>query len=595
MKKCLVTTSTAFVLAAAFMPQIKAEDAKILVTANRIQQNVNDVLSDVVIIDRAEIEKVQPQSLIDLLVNVAGIDFVQKGGHGQDSSLFVRGANSNQLLILVDGVRVGSATLGSKSIASISMAQVEKIEIVKGARAAIWGSDAIGGVIQIFTRAYDNGEHRIGLSVGSNSTYEGEASVGFGNDSVSNTISLVKKQSQGFDVRDDASFDKDGYENLSASLRGNYQLASNHLIDWTIQSDRGENEFDTSFGGDVSFFRNRLWNLRYSAQMNDWSTQLSVGSSTDKSYTVDPTFGKSQFETQRDQVALITRGTLTKRTSVVAGIDWFQDDIGETTTTYAQQKRDTFSPHVSINYIGDQWIFDLAVRNDDVEDVATKTTLNLAAGVKLNKNQLLSLNFGQGFKAPTFNDLYYPFGGNPGLEFEESDNLELVYKLIMPLGRLSASLYTSEIENLIQWAPNQDGNWQPQNVGEAKIQGVDFNYSINTHSIKHEFTASYLQPENKQTGEQLLRRAKTSFGYQLSFSSADFDWFAQAEYAGKRQDVLETLAAYTRVNLGASYLINQHWKAQLKINDAFNEAPVTVSGYFPIEREYYLSISYQNF
>ena len=147
--KKIISTSVALSLTTVSLSALS--DEVVVVTANRMEQNINDTLADVEVIDRADIERIQPQSFIDLLVNIAGIDTIQRGGQGQDASIFMRGANSNQLLILVDGIRVGSATLGVKSISNISVAQIERVEIVKGPRAALWGSDAIGGVIQIFT------------------------------------------------------------------------------------------------------------------------------------------------------------------------------------------------------------------------------------------------------------------------------------------------------------------------------------------------------------------------------------------------------------------------------------------------------------
>jgi len=180
-----------------------ADDETIIVTANRLEQNVQDALTDIAIIEREDIERLQPQSFTDLLVNVAGLDITQKGGPGQDASIFSRGTNSNQLLILIDGVRVGSATLGGKSIATIAISQIERLEIVKGPRAALWGSDAIGGVIQIFTRRYQSGEHRIALTAGSNSTRDIDASAGFGSETFSNTITYSHKKTDGFDAHID--------------------------------------------------------------------------------------------------------------------------------------------------------------------------------------------------------------------------------------------------------------------------------------------------------------------------------------------------------------------------------------------------------
>ena len=172
-KRKFISTSIALAIGSTTFTALSYD--VIVVTANRMEQNINDTLADVEIIERADIERMQPQSLADLLINIAGADVIHKGGHSQDTSVHIRGAGSSQTLILVDGIRVGSATLGGKSVSNISISQIERIEIVKGARAAIWGADAIGGVIQIFTRRYESGEHKVALTLGSNSTKEIDA------------------------------------------------------------------------------------------------------------------------------------------------------------------------------------------------------------------------------------------------------------------------------------------------------------------------------------------------------------------------------------------------------------------------------------
>ncbi len=600
MKNKLVASSIALAICSTFSLADDVDNNTVVVTANRIEQNINDTLSDVVIIERVDIDRIQPQSLIDLLVNVAGVDFVQKGGHGQDASVFVRGANSGQLLVLVDGVRVGSATLGSKSISGIALGQIEKIELVKGPRAAIWGSDAIGGVLQIFTRQFNNGDARISNTLGSNKTYEIDAAVGFGNETLSNTLSYHHKRSDGFDVLIKEQADDDGYESDSLAIRGNYKINANNLIDWLAQSDRGENEFDTTYGGDITYYRNQLSHFRYLHQTKRWDFQAAYGSSRDRSYSF-PNDIKSVFETRRQQVNLLARHQLSDSLAMVSGIDWYQDDIGLSTTEYDETERDTKSAHVSLNYITKQWIADVAIRHDDVEKIASETTFNLGAGYRFSQAHLLSLNYGEGFKAPTFNDLYYPFGGNSELTFETSDNLELIYKGVYESSNFTVSIYQSNIKNLIQWAPDNTNTWTPQNIGQVDINGIDLAYRLNRGEYSHQFTASRVNTEDAETNEQLIRRAKNRIGYQLIFTGEKLDWFTQLEYVGKRSDSdFQTYApinldSYVRVNMGVGYMVEDDWKIQLKINDAFDEAPTLVSGYYPIEREVYLTVSYHNF
>lgn len=596
MKKKIIVQSVACVIASSSAVKAFADDQVMLVTANRVSQDISDVLADVEVIERAEIERLQPQSFVDLLVNIAGVDFVQSGGHGQLSSIFMRGTNSNHVLILIDGLRVGSATVGSKSVSDISIAQIERVEIVKGPRAALWGSDAVGGVIQIFTRSFQPGEHKITATVGSNNTKEIDASVGFGSEKLANTLTYSHKKSDGFDVRIDGDDDDDGYQSDSLALRGNYRLSGSDVIDWVAQSDQGDTEFD-AFG--VTEYKNHHWNIRYSGDHQGWQQQLALGNSRDKSDTnlADYEYG---YETRRDQLSYLARKNLSETFSLAGGLEWLKDDVRKQLSNNAETERVTKSAHLSGNYSGQTLLVDAAIRFDDVENIASQSSLNLGVGYRLTPANQLSVNYAEGFKAPTFSDLYSPWGGNPELEYETSENWEFLYKGFYSFGSLAASRYHSNVDNLIDWSPDLQGNFTPQNIGLADIDGLDISFDIRHDKVSHKLTASYIKSRDGVTGLQLLRRAKQHFGYEFSYSGEQLDWFAQLQRVGKRPDndaqtfMRVNLESYTKVNLGLSYSLNQKWQFKLKVNDLFNDAPTLVSGYRPVEREFLLSISYQN-
>jgi len=593
----LATTSTVVTFAD------DTTDNVVVISANQMEQDINDTLTDVQVIDRQYIEKVQPQTFADLLANIAGIDVVQKGGQGQNTSIFSRGANSNQVLILIDGVRVGSATLGGKSVADISISQIERLEIIKGPRAALWGSDAIGGVIHIFTRRFKSNEHRIGLTMGTHGTREIDASIGFGTDDFSNTLTYSKKDSRGIDAHIDAETDNDGYENDSLSIRGDYKVTEKSSLDWLAQIDQGETEFDTSFGGNITNHDNYLWNIRYNLQSNDWNNQFAVSQSTDENITFGNGISKSEadvFETQKMQFNYLSQYSLSDSIALAGGFEWLEDDVSSTTTTYAQEKRSTKSIHLNGTYKDDSWLAEAAIRQDDVEDVASETTFNLGLGYRFNDQHQLSLNFGEGFKAPSFNDLYYPFGGNPDLKFETSSNSEFVYKGFYNLGSLVVSVYDSEIENLIQWSPDASGVWAPKNIGSADIFGVDASLKISYGNLSHKITASYVEAEDGNTGNQLALRAKNHFGYEISYQVKKFDFFAQAQQVGERPDTdFQTftptmLDSYVQLNVGVGYRFNDNVQLKFKISDALDEEPILASGYNSEGRSFYLTVVHQN-
>ena len=195
----------------------------ITVTANRFATSVDDSLATQVVITRADIERIQPKSVLDMLSTVSGLDISTNGGRGQTSSVYMRGANAGHTLVLLNGVRISSASLVSTNIQNIAPELVERIEIVKGPRAALWGSDAIGGVIQIFTRKLESGEHFVSANFGSEGYQMVNAGVGIKHGDGFTSISLNHEESDGFDVKDDTETDDDGYSYNSLAINGQQQ------------------------------------------------------------------------------------------------------------------------------------------------------------------------------------------------------------------------------------------------------------------------------------------------------------------------------------------------------------------------------------
>ena len=230
--------------------QASADDIeKISVTATRSAMNIDQVLTSQIVITRADIELSQAQSISDLLSTVAGIDIVKSGGKGQGTSVFMRGTNSDHTLVLIDGVRIGSATSGTATFNTISPEMIERIEIVKGPRAALWGSDAIGGVIQIFTRKLQAGEFFAGATLGSDKYQQLKAGIGFSHGDGFTSVNVNKVKSDGFDVKNDGEDDRDGYDFLSVAIRGQQKINTALTLDWLFTNDQGDNEYDSFYNG----------------------------------------------------------------------------------------------------------------------------------------------------------------------------------------------------------------------------------------------------------------------------------------------------------------------------------------------------------
>ncbi len=605
------------------------DDKTIVITANRTAQDINDTLAAVEVITRQDIERIQPTSITDLLENIAGLDIVHNGGAGQSSSLFTRGTNSDHTLILIDGVRVGSATSGTKSFSTIPVAQIERIEVVKGPRAALWGSDAIGGVIQIFTRRLAADEMSVELTGGSKQSLGGNFVLGFGSDSLNNTLTISHENSHGFDVLNDSESDKDGYRKLSLAIRGEYQLSDQLVLDWVAQVDQGNNEFDSSYGGNESDFDNNFLNIRYTYHEDDWLTQFRLSRSRDESLTYGRHFDYLQnefiyipkenggvFATTREQINLLGQYSFSDAISITGGIERYDDNVEDSTrfviddfdssfefgdpdTSFKKQKQTTKSAFISSSFNSQSFLGDVAIRYDDVDFFESNETFNLSVGYRISDNFIISANRAKGFKAPTFNDLYYPdtpfFHGNPDLAAEISYNNELLLKGHWGKQAISIASYQNNVSNLISYDFSQ---LQSINVDKAQIKGYEIVYQFRQGKLSHKLNASYVDALDKGTNTQLVRRAKEHYGYELVAALGDFSFFSQFNYIGRRKDSGFSdvyLKSHITVSLGASYQATEQLSFKLKVSDYTDAAEPTVANYNAPGQEIFLTVQYRNF
>ncbi len=577
----------------------------VTVTASRTPMAIADSLASQVVITRADIERIQPKSVLDLLTSVAGVDMSTNGGRGQNSSVYMRGANSSHTLVLLNGVRISSATLGSTNVQDIAPELVERIEIVKGPRAALWGSDAIGGVIQIFTRKLAGGEHQLSASVGSQGYKLLNGSVGLTHGDGATSFSVSHEKSDGFDVKNDSETDKDGFSYHSFALNGQQKVNQVLVLDWLAQVDQGDTEYDNSYGANESEVNNHVWQLgaSYNWQVAGVNqiTKVSIGQNRTSNIGHGNGISKSEgsrFDSRRDQYSLLNSSQLSAQWQLNLGVDLYQETL-KGDAEYDKSERDTIGVFAHAMYHQDKWSFELATRHDDVEGVDSEATYNTSAGYQLTANTKVSISAGTGFKAPTFNDLYYPLYGNPELVSETSTSYELTINHHFDDLSVTLNFYQTDIDELIDWATNAEGVLTPLNVDEVDIQGAELGSMYQGLGGKHQFNISYIEAENALTGEQLGRRAKKHLSYQFDTTIGEVDVYAELQYKGKRYDYLwggtvVTLNSYSLVNLGVSYPITSKLKLQAKINNAFDKEYQNTDNYFTQGRVAYLGISYQN-
>ncbi|ALO34092.1 TonB-dependent receptor [Colwellia sp. MT41] len=588
-------------------------DETIVVTANRSMQDKFDTLAAVDIFTREEIEKIQPLSISDLLNRVAGISISTQGTTAQTSSDFVRGTNSAHILVLVNGVR-----LGIKNLADIPVQLVERVEVIRGPRSALWGTDAVGGVVQIFTRDLTAGESQVGGRFGSNSLYQGYGALGFGNDDHSYTLSASAEISKGFDVTAPSGSippavdknDDDGYDRQSVSLSGTSQFSKQYTVEISTQYAQGTTEIDanTQYTGDEISYKNYHLSLRNHLQLEQVYLQLGLSTSQDSTadnysdYNNQNGFPNpnSLFTTTREQVTALAQLPFTEASQLTAGYEWYNESI-DSNNIYDKTERDAKAFFISTSRNIERLKLEASVRYDKIADIDGETSYQLAVGYQVSDQLLFSLSHGTAFKAPSLNDLYYPLQGNPDLTSETSDSLEFLTRYQTELFSAEISVYQTTIDNLIEWAPLDSSvpysPWRPENIAKAEIFGAEATITADIADTSNRLTLSHIDAEDKSTGKQLARRPHFSANYNFIYTLGQLGFTFDVNYQGSSFDnsaIQESqLKAYTVLDIGVNYRINSQMSLWAKITNLTDKNYQTVSEYLSAERGYSFSLDYK--
>jgi len=584
--------------------------APVVVTASRTAETADQSLASVTIIDREEIERRQATDLSELLAGLAGVNITANGGDGKGKSLFLRGTNSGHTLLLIDGVRVGSATLGSPAWALIPLSDVERVEIVRGPRSSLYGSDAIGGVIQIFTRKGGDGpKARFEAGYGSDNHSRLSAGIANGDQSSRYNLSISAEKTAGYDTKRDTETDADGYDNLSFSGSFSHRLNEALELSGNLLRAQGKNEFDgNSFSGNSTDFVQQSAGLTLKAEINDqWRSTVRLGQSRDEG---DNYFNGSfinSINTRRDQLSWENSFSLNDNSQLIVGMDYLNDHVSGS-TAYSVTERSDKSLFAQYRYFGEQNDFQFGLRRGDNEQFGNHTTGNIAWGHTLDDNLRLTASVGTAFKAPTFNDLYWPANayssGNPDLVAEKSRSYELGLDGRHGGLNWSVRVYQSRIKNLIDWACTANCNdadpwndfWQPSNVSRAEIKGLELQVSTQLYGWDSRATVNLLDPKDESTGNILPKRAKRSLHLDLDrdFGRWSLGGTLLAE-SGRWNNADNTvwLGGYATLDLRARYRLNSEWSLRGTIDNLFDRSYETTDGFAMPGREFFLSVIYQ--
>lgn len=533
MKLSRLALAVALLPAAHLYAADKTEEAiklsETVITANRTAEERKDSTAAVTVFTRADIDRLQPVNVADLLGRVPGVQIQPSGGRGSTTGVFIRGTKTAQTLVLIDGVRVGSASSGGASLQHLNLEQIERVEVLRGARSAVYGSDAIGGVIQIFTRrsAGEGLQGRVRLAAGNKGVWERSAGVSGGDENTRFNLSASLDEMTGFDRTHNSyssDADHDAYRNKAISFSLSHVFNEQFSAGVNVLDQRGKTEYDNPFGRfDMNTFTSfaaqpydeyavSSTSVFAELQANEQLTsRLELGHSEDKASSYDKLFaGRDDFDTYRDSAAWLNTFAINTQHTVLAGVDYTKDKL-HSTENFEKDSRWNQAVFIQHSYKGEVFGTELGLRHDKNQQFGSENTWNAALSLPVGQSNEFVLSYAEGFRAPTFNDLYYPMYGNPNLKAEKSKSYELQLRSqLADTVRLETSIYQTKIRDQIQYQANND----LRNV-EARINGFEASLQHEVFAAQGALNLSLVDSRDRKTGHQLPRIAKRTLSYDL--------------------------------------------------------------------------------
>ncbi|MDO8207161.1 MAG: TonB-dependent receptor [Gallionella sp.] len=577
---------------------------EVVVTASRMPQSLNKTIADVSVLNEQEIRKSGAPDVSTLLRSLPGVEVAQTGGLGATPYIFMRGTNANQVLVLLDGVRINSATTGATAIEHLMLDSIERIEIVRGNVSSLYGSEAIGGVIQLFTKQ-GRGAPVFNVSGGAGSHGTQRLAAGFAGEvnDTSFSVNAGKVKTDGVSAINPllaprANPNKNGYDNNTLAAQVKHAINTDHLLSASLFSTRGNISIDNAFGVPTSLY-NVVENIDKVSLASDdqfsamWHSQVRLARGVDDYHYYTNAAQTSRYQTQSNQI------TWQNNLKIAEGqqLNLAAEHLGQTvtsTTAFSQTTRNVNS--LLGGYTGEYGVqqVQLNLRQDRYTDFGTANTGLLGYGVAFADSWRATASVSNAFKAPTFNDMYWPlaFGyqGNPNLKPERSQNKELGLHYAVNGQRVDAVYFDNRISDLI--ALNAAFT-TVTNISQARIDGQELSYAGDFGNKHIKASATFQNPRNAATGQLLPRRAK-QFGSVAA--SHDFDAWnmgAEVRYSGARMDGVNTLHGYELFNLTARYQIDKQVNLSARVENLFNRNYSEVYSYNTLGRTLFVGLNYQ--
>lgn len=623
MKKSIRLGARAFapalsLLSLAIASSIQAQDIEInpvIVTATRQEQRANESIASVSVIERDEIIQAGVNTLGELLSKGPGVEFSRQGSPGSAETVFIRGANGGHTLVLIDGVRIGSASLGTTALEAIPLEQVQRIEVLRGPGSALYGSDAIGGVINVITmNAKSSNAPAIAgsVSVGTQKTFATHVSTSHKFEATSLTLNAGVTGSAGINsllttTNPGYNADKDGHKSQNFGLNFVHRLDKTFQVGGGLLNSKTKSNYDayqTDVGwnrvnGNLNYLRtHEVFAANAYAKFSPtekWDATLRVANSVDSDEQTSSSVGspndryktsQNQYTFQNDISMPVGKGLLL--------VERLEQKL-DSNNIYSIYDRTVDSYAAGWNGKLGRSSLQLNLRQDHNSQYGEKASQFFGYGYQISTAWSLATSYGTAFKAPTFNDLYFPVtpfvgGGNPNLKAEEAVNREV--NLRFNYGNIKGhwTHFDNRIKNLIQWADDGTGAWFPANIASASIKGEEIGVAVQVNAWRFRADLTFQDPKDDQTNTRLMSRAKRYGTFVSNYSTTDYKLGAELRLVGSRfydPSTPTLMGGYSLFNLFGEYTLNKDLKAFARLDNVFNRsyelahvssAPIAVYG-----------------
>lgn len=610
------------ILSLALSASVQAQTVEInpmVISAARLPQPLSDVLPSVSVITRQEIEKSQSPTLADLLQGEAGFEFGRNGGPGAQTSYFLRGQNSTNVVVLVDGVRSQTDSGGNLTLTDMPLALIERIEVLRGNAGALYGEAAVGGVINIYTRQFKGDPVPFGsITLGARNTVDMNAGYAGTLSDYNFNVMAGKTSTDGFSAMNSTinaavNPDKDGHTSVYASAKVDKKISSALSVGLRVRTMQSKTDYDRGYGPSEYDLRGDLPADEHKSKKDvdsfgafvrkvvsdQWVTTLDLSTSktTYKELTtyLEPflNFDSSQYNSKQDAIHWSNQYQFTEKFAGNFGLD-LVDNLHEQKDSF-QLRRKTLGAYAGLTQRFDQLTVQVNLRHDQIDidrndsgaikkANSNATTSLLGLGYQLTPTWKLTVSTSTGFKAPSA----YDISTNPLVNSEnyQSQEAGVIYATGQTVGRLV--YFATHTDNAIGYNTHYDA----ENIGKTQNKG--FEASLRTLWLGNSVKLTYVDqnPWNVTDSSPLDRRARRYGSFEMSRPIASYEVGAKIHGSSARTEFGSQLAGYALMSVYASRKLSDTWIARVRLENLTNQRYELAGGYNTPGRGLFATLQY---